>query len=111
MLVALIIGIVLGERDRILDLIAAVGPAVIVANLAFIVLGGLLAWISKLGRAEQIAIAVEFGIKNTTLTLLIAFTVIGNEEVGLAAAVYSIVMYLTSFLVVAGGRRLMRTAP
>ena len=110
-LVGLIIGIVLGERDRILDLIAAVGPAVIVLNLAFIVLGGLLAWICRLGRAEQIAISVEFGIKNTTLTLLIAFTVIGNEEVGLAAAVYSIVMYLTSFLVVGLGRRLMRTAP
>lgn len=109
-LVALIVGIVLGERDRILDLIAAVGPAVIVLNIAVIVLGGLGAWICRLGRAEQIAIAVEFGIKNTTLTMLIAFTVIGDEEVGLAAAVYSIIMYLTSFAMVYGGRRLMRTA-
>ena len=110
-LVALIVGIVLGERDRIVDLVAAVGPAVIVLNVAVIVLGGLLAWACRLGRAEQIAIAVEFGIKNTTLTLLIAFTVISNEEVGLAAAVYSIVMYLTTFVLVYGGRRLMRTAP
>ena len=110
-LVLLIVGIVLGERDRIVDLVAAVGPAVIVLNVAFLVLGGLLAWICRLARAEQIAIAVELGIKNTTLTLLIAFTVIGDEEVGLAAAVYSIVMYLTSFIVVSVGRRLMRTAP
>lgn len=110
-LVLLIVGIVLGERDRIVDLVATVGPAVIVLNLALIVLGGLLAWVSRLRRAEQIAIAVEFGIKNTTLTLLIAFTVIGDEEVGLAAAVYSIVMYVTAFLLVYGGRRLMRTAP
>lgn len=110
-LVALIVGIVLGERDRIVDLVAAVGPAVIVLNVAVIVLGGLLAWACRLGRAEQIAIAVDFGIKNTTLTLLIAFTVISNEEVGLAAAVYSIVMYLTTFVLVYGGRRLMRTAP
>nr|WP_277612297.1 bile acid:sodium symporter [Dietzia sp. SLG310A2-38A2] len=110
-LVLLIVGIVLGERDRIVDLIVAVGPAVVVLNLALIVVGGLLAWVCRLRRAEQIAIAVEFGIKNTTLTLLIAFTVIGDEEVGLAAAVYSIVMYVTAFLVVYGGRRLMRTAP
>ncbi|MGN7224980.1 bile acid:sodium symporter family protein [Dietzia maris] len=110
-LVLLIVGIVLGERDRIVDLVATVGPAVIVLNLALIVLGGLLAWVGRLRRAEQIAIAVEFGIKNTTLTLLIAFTVIGDEEVGLAAAVYSIVMYVTAFLLVYGGRRLMRTAP
>lgn len=110
-LVLLIVGIVLGERDRIVDLVAMVGPAVVVLNVAVIVLGGLLAWVTRLGRAEQIAIAVEFGIKNTTLTMLIAFTVIGDEEVGLAAAVYSIVMYLTAFLMVYGGRRLMRTAP
>lgn len=110
-LVLLIVGIVLGERDRIVDLVLTVGPAVIVLNLALIVLGGLLAWVSRLRRAEQIAIAVEFGIKNTTLTLLIAFTVIGDEEVGLAAAVYSIVMYVTAFALVYGGRRLMRTAP
>lgn len=109
-LVLLIVGIVLGERDRIVDLVATVGPAVIVLNLALIALGGLLAWVCRLKRAEQIAVAVEFGIKNTTLTLLIAFTVIGNEEVGLAAAVYSIVMYITAFLLVYGGRRLMRTA-
>lgn len=110
-LVLLIVGIVLGERDRIVDLVVTVGPAVIVLNLALIVLGGLLAWVSRLRRAEQIAIAVEFGIKNTTLTLLIAFTVIGDEEVGLAAAVYSIIMYVTAFALVYGGRRLMRTAP
>ncbi|AWH94852.1 bile acid:sodium symporter family protein [Dietzia psychralcaliphila] len=110
-LVLLIVGIVLGERDRIVDLIVAVGPAVVVLNLALIVVGGLLSWVCRLRRAEQIAIAVEFGIKNTTLTLLIAFTVIGDEEVGLAAAVYSIVMYVTAFLVVYIGRRLMRTAP
>ncbi|MBB1042150.1 bile acid:sodium symporter family protein, partial [Dietzia sp. Cai40] len=58
-LVLLIVGIVLGERDRIVDLVVAVGPAVVVLNLALIVVGGLLAWVCRLRRAEQIAIAVE----------------------------------------------------
>src|SRR5699024_12023732 len=97
----------LGERDRIVDLAVAVGPPVIVLNLALIVLGGLLAWVCRLSRAAQIAVSVELSIKNTTLTMLIAFTVIGNEEVGLAAAVYSLVMYLTAFGLVYGGRRMM----
>lgn len=109
-LVLLIVGIVIGERDRIVELVVSVGPAVIVLNVAVIALGGLLAWACRLGRAEQIAIAVEFGIKNTTLSLLIAFTVIGNEEVGLAAAVYSLVMYVTAMVLVYGGRRLMPAA-
>lgn len=110
-LVVLIIGIVLGERDRIVDLIVSVGPPVIVLNIAVIVLGGLIAWAFRLGRGEQLAVAVELGIKNTTLTMLIAFTVIGSEEVGLAAAVYSLVMYVTAIGLVYGGRRFMRTAP
>ena len=109
-LVLLIVGIALGERDRIVDLAVAVGPPVIVLNLALIVLGGLLAWVCRLSRAAQIAVSVELSIKNTTLTMLIAFTVIGNEEVGRAAAVYSLVMYLTAFGLVYGGRRMMRTA-
>lgn len=109
-LVAMIVGIVIGEKDRIVDLVISVGPAVVVLNVAVILLGGFLAWICRLGRAEQIAIGVEFGIKNTTLAMLIAFTVIGSEEVGLAAAVYSIVMYVTTVALVYGGRRLMRTA-
>lgn len=109
-LVLLIVGIVIGEKDRIVDLTVSVGPAVIFLNVAVIALGGLLAWVCGLGRAEQIAIAVEFGIKNTTLSMLIAFTVIGNEEVGLAAAVYSLVMYVTTAVLVYGGRRLMRTS-
>src|SRR5699024_2493376 len=108
-LVLLIVGIALGERDRIVDLAVAVGPPVIVLNLALIVLGGLLAWVCRLSRAAQIAVSVELSIKNTTLTMLIAFTVIGNEEVGLAAAVYSLVMYLTAFGLAYGGRRVMRT--
>lgn len=106
-LVLLIIGLVLGERDRIVDLVTSVGPAVIVLNVLLIVLGGFVAWICKLRRDEQIAIAVEMSLKNTTLTMLIAFTVIGNEEVGLAAAVYSIVMYLTAGVLIVGGRRLV----
>lgn len=109
-LVLLIVGIVIGEKDRIVDLTVSVGPAVIVLNLAVIALGGGLAWLCRLGRAEQIAIAVEFGIKNTTLSMLIAFTVIANEEVGLAAAVYSLVMYLSTVGLVYGGRRLMKSA-
>lgn len=109
-LVLLIVGIALGERDRIVDLAVTVGPPVIVLNIALIVLGGLLAWSCRLTRAEQIAVSVEMSIKNTTLTMLIAFTVIGNEEVGLAAAVYSLAMYITAFAMVHVGRRLMRTS-
>ena len=92
---------------EIVDMVVATGPAVLVFNLAVILVGGALAWIARIDRASQLALAVEYGIKNSTLGLVIALTVVGDEEVAVPAAVYSIVMYLTAVIVIAIGRRIM----
>ena len=92
---------------EIVDMVVATGPAVLVFNLAVILVGGALAWIARIDRASQLALAVEYGIKNSTLGLVIALTVVGDEEFAVPAAVYSIVMYLTAVAVIAIGRRIM----
>ena len=92
---------------EIVDMVVATGPAVLVFNLAVILVGGALAWIARIDRASQLALAVEYGIKNSTLGLVIALTVVGDEEFAVPAAVYSIVMYLTAVIVLAIGRRIM----
>ena len=92
---------------EIVDMVVATGPAVLVFNLAVILVGGALAWIARTDRASQLALAVEYGIKNSTLGLVIALTVVGDEEFAVPAAVYSIVMYLTAVIVIAIGRRIM----
>ncbi len=92
---------------EIVDMVVATGPAVLVFNLAVILVGGALAWIARIDRASQLALAVEYGIKNSTLGLVIALTVVGDEEFAVPAAVYSIVMYLTAVIVIAIGRRIM----
>lgn len=92
---------------EIVDMVVATGPAVLVFNLAVILVGGALAWIARIDRASQLALAVEYGIKNSTLGLVIALTVVGDEKFAVPAAVYSIVMYLTAVIVIAIGRRIM----
>ncbi|QGS35217.1 bile acid:sodium symporter family protein [Corynebacterium xerosis] len=92
---------------EIVDMVVATGPAVLVFNLAVILVGGGLAWVARIDRASQLALAVEYGIKNSTLGLVIALTVVGDEEFAVPAAVYSIVMYLTAVIVIAIGRRIM----
>lgn len=92
---------------EIVDMVVATGPAVLVFNLAVILVGGALAWIARIDRASQLALAVEYGIKNSTLGLVIALTVVGDEEFAVPAAVYSIVMYLTAVIVIVIGRRIM----
>lgn len=95
---------------EIIDMTFATGPAVLVFNIAVILVGGALAWIARVDRASQLALAVEYGIKNSTLGLVIALTVVRDEEFAVPAAVYSIVMYLTSIAVIAIGRRMIATS-
>ena len=92
---------------EIVDMVIAVGPAVLVFNVAVILAGGALAWVARVDRASQLALAVEYGIKNSTLGLVIALTVVRDEEFAVPAAVYSIVMYLTAVGVIFIGRRIM----
>ncbi|KGF15339.1 bile acid:sodium symporter family protein [Corynebacterium freneyi] len=95
---------------EIIDMTIATGPAVLVFNIAVILVGGALAWIARVDRASQLALAVEYGIKNSTLGLVIALTVVRDEEFAVPAAVYSIVMYLTAIAVIAIGRRMIATS-
>ena len=71
---------------------------------------GALAWVARVDRASQLALAVEYGIKNSTLGLVIALTVVRDDEFAVPAAVYSIVMYVTAVAVIAIGRRMMATS-
>lgn len=95
---------------EIIDMTIATGPAVFVFNVAVILVGGALAWIARVDRASQLALAVEYGIKNSTLGLVIALTVVRDEEFAVPAAVYSIVMYVTAIAVIAIGRRMIATS-
>lgn len=95
---------------EIIDMTIATGPAVLVFNIAVILVGGTLAWIARVDRASQLALAVEYGIKNSTLGLVIALTVVRDEEFAVPAAVYSIVMYVTAIAVIAIGRRMIATS-
>jgi bile acid:Na+ symporter, BASS family len=104
-LVLLIVGIAISVRDEFLDLLAAAGPAVILLNLGGLAVGYAAAALAKLPAGDRLTCAVELGIKNTTLGLLIALTVIGSEEVAIPAAVYGLLMYVSGAAVVAYGRR------
>ena len=106
-LVGAIAALALDLGGEIPAMVAATGPAVLVFNLLVILAGGALAWLSRVDKASQLALAVEYGIKNSTLGLVIALTVVRDEEFAVPAAVYSIVMYLTAVGVIFIGRRIM----
>ncbi len=102
-LILLIVGIAIDLRDELPTLIAQAGPAALLLNLAGIGLG-LAMGVFGLGGRDRRTFAAELGVKNGTLAILIAVTVVGDETVAAPAAVYSVLMYLTAFGLVLYGR-------
>jgi bile acid:Na+ symporter, BASS family len=104
-LIALIIGIAISVRDEIWELLAAAGPAALLLNVAGIATGVALGALARVPKGDRLTFGVELGIKNSTLGILIAATVIGSERMAVPSAVYGLLMYLSAFALVAYGRR------
>jgi len=104
-LVILIIGIAYSVRDRIWELLTDAGPPAILLNLSGVAVGLLVARAAGLNRADRLTTGIELGVKNSTLGILIALTVVGSEELAVPSAVYGLLMYASAFALVAYGRR------
>ena len=61
-------------------------------------LGFFSAKLFKLNLSQQISIAIESGIQNGTLAIVIATTLLEQSELSLPAAIYSLVMFLPAGL-------------
>ncbi|WP_127507621.1 bile acid:sodium symporter family protein [Actinoplanes solisilvae] len=97
-LVAVIIGTVLKERDNIADYFVAVGVAVLVFNVVSLAVGYGAPRLTGVGRRESIAVGMEIGIHNSTLAIAVAVSpaLLNNTEMAIPAAVYGIVMFFTA---------------
>lgn len=104
-LAALIVGIAISVRDEFFQLLTDAGPAALLLNLAGLSVGWLVTRAAGLGTVDRMTLAIELGIKNSTLGILIAVTVIGSEQMAVPAAVYGLLMYLSAAVLVVAGRR------
>ena len=62
--------------------------------LASLTIGYAGARLMRLNGPQSIATSMEVGIHNTTIALTIALSVLDNTEVAIAAAIYSVFMYV-----------------
>ncbi|MCO8273990.1 bile acid:sodium symporter family protein [Actinoplanes sp. TRM 88003] len=97
-LVAVIAGTVLRERDNITDYLVSVGLAVLVFNVISLAIGYGAPRLAGVGRRESIAVGMEIGIHNSTLAIAIAVSpaLLNSTEMAVPAAVYGIVMFFTA---------------
>lgn len=106
-LALLVLGLVWGVRDQIWDLLRQAGPATLLLNLAGIFVGLLAGRATGLTQRESIAVAVELGIKNSTIALLVTLTLLESSAMSIPAAVYGVLMFPIGFLLAAYGRKII----
>lgn len=106
-LLLLIIALLWGSRERLPELLAQAGPAAFLLNLTGIVIGLGLSRLAGLSQRESLAIAVELGIKNGTIALMVTLTLLESSEMSIPAVVYSVLMYGFGCILIAIGRRLV----
>ncbi len=97
-LVIIIAGAVIQERERLSSSFGQIGLAMLIFNLGSMFIGFMVPKLSKLSNKEATAISMEVGIHNGTLAIYIAVALLGSFSLALPAAVYSVIMFFTAAL-------------
>jgi BASS family bile acid:Na+ symporter len=97
-LVAVIAGAVLGERDNIADYFVSVGLAVLAFNLLSLAIGYGVPRLAGVERSAATAAGFEIGIHNSTLAITVALSpaLLNSTQMAIPGAVYGIVMFFTA---------------
>lgn len=106
-LAALVVGLLWGTRDQLWSLLSQAGPATILLNVSGIALGLVAGRMGGLSQRESMAVAVELGIKNSTIALLVTLTLLESSTMSIPAAVYGVLMFPIGFLLAAYGRKVI----
>jgi len=105
-LLALIILLLLvKEANNLPRFLVQVGIGALLLNLMAMLVGFLSGRMFRLSLPQQICIAIEVGIQNGTLAIAITAGLLGNPEMAVPAAIYSLLMYITGFAAIAYGRQ------
>ncbi len=99
LLALIIIGIVIKERENIVSYFANAGLVALLLNVSTMLVGFITARIARLGRNQAMTISLESGVQNGTMALTVA-GMLPVLAYTIAPAVYSLIMYFTSGLVI-----------
>ncbi|MFN3800500.1 bile acid:sodium symporter family protein [Belliella pelovolcani] len=98
--VLIILAAILKERASLVEFFIAAGPVTLLLNLGTLLIGYMLAKISLLPKNQQMTIAIESGIQNGTLGIMIAATLLRNSEMTVPIAIYSLIMFFTAGFII-----------
>jgi bile acid:Na+ symporter, BASS family len=94
--VAIVIGAVVAENDRVLDNLDEVALAAITLNVAAMAISFAISRVARLDDRQATAIAIELGIHNAVLAIAVGATI--STLLTIPAAVYSAFMFISAGL-------------
>ena len=107
-LVLVIASALFDERENILTYVKQVGLAALTFNVLSLLVGYFVPRLFRLGKRQATAIGMEIGIHNAVLAIAIAVNVLGNSNMAIPPAVYTIISLFTAaafgFLISRGHR-------
>ena len=93
---AVVIGAVISEYERVIDNLDDVAAAAVTLNVAAMAVAFTISRVARLDDRQSTAIAIELGIHNATLAIAVAATI--STVLTIPAAVYSAFMFVTAGL-------------
>lgn len=93
---AVVIGVVVAEFDRVTDQLGDVAAAVVTLNLAAMAISFAIARLARLDDRQATAIAIELGVHNSTLAIAVGATI--ATDLTIPAAVYASFMFISAGL-------------
>jgi len=98
--VIVLIGAIAKERHNIIPYFIDAGFITLLLNISMMLLAFYIAKIFGSGMKQQIAISIECGLQNGTLAIAIAGLLFGGGVYIIPAAIYSLIMFVTSLIFV-----------
>jgi bile acid:Na+ symporter, BASS family len=89
------------NKDIFVSSFVDVGPIALTLNALMLMIGYFSARMFNLNLAQSVSISVESGIQNGTLGIMIASTLLNNDVMAIAPAIYSLIMFLTAGVIIA----------
>jgi len=109
--VLVLAGVIISERENIVPYFQQAGLVMLTMNVATMTVGLLIANTLRLPFRQGLSISIESGIQNGTLAITVATVLLANSTYGIAPAIYSLIMFGTSGIIIFWSLRRSRNMP
>lgn len=107
-LLLVIIGLVLKKKEDLIPYLKQAGFITLTLNITTMLIGYITAKLFKLNSSQSITISIESGIQNGTMAIAVASGILLNDNYSIAPAVYSLIMFFTSGIIIAYGLKISK---